>query len=68
MDAIEHVGRRDIGEIERRILPQQHHVEGGEIDVPRLAERKMVAGDIAHHQRSHRGRQLAVAQRHPVGV
>ena len=67
MDAVEHVGRRDIGEVERRVLAQQHHVEGGEVDMPRLAERDMVAGDIAHHQRPHRGRHFAVAQAQPVG-
>ncbi len=35
--------------------------------MPRLAEREMVAGDVAHHQRPHRGRHFAVAQRQPVG-
>ena len=58
----------DIGEIERRVLAQQHDVEGGEIDVPRLAEREMVAGDIAHRERPHRGRHFAVAQRQRSGV
>ena len=67
MDALEHVRRGDIGEVERRILAQQHHVEGREIDVPRLAQREMVARDIAHLERPHRGRHFAVAQRQPVG-
>ena len=67
MDALEHVGRGDIGEVERRILAQQHHVEAGEIDMARLAQRDMVAGDVAHHQRPHRGRHFAVAQAEPIG-
>ena len=58
---------RDVGEVERRVLAQQHHVERGQIDVPRLAEREMVAGDVAHRERPHRGGHLAVAQRQPVG-
>ena len=57
----------DIGEVERWVLAQQHHVEGGEIDMPRLAQGDMVAGDIAHHQRPHRGRHLAVAQAQAIG-
>jgi hypothetical protein len=67
MDAVEHVGRRDIGEVERRVLAQQHHVEAGEVDEARLTQGDMVAGDIAHHQRPHRGRHLAVAQAQAIG-
>ena len=43
VDAIEHVRRGDIGEIERRVLAQQHHVECGKLGVPRLAEREVVS-------------------------
>ena len=33
----------------------------------RLAEREMVAGNVAHRERPYRGRYFAVAQREPVG-
>ena len=67
MDALEHVRGRDVGEVERRILPQQHDVERREIGMARLAEREMVAGDVAHRERPHRGRHFAAAQDEPVG-
>ena len=66
MNAVEHVCGRDVGEVERRILPQQHHVERREIGEALVAEGEMIAGDIAHRERLHRGRHLAVAQRQPV--
>ena len=38
----------DVGEIERRILPQQHDVHRREIDHLVPAEGEMIADDIAH--------------------
>ncbi len=67
MDALEHMGRGDIGEIERRILAQQNDIERRQLGVARLAEREMVAGGVAHGKRPHARRHLAVAQREPVG-
>ena len=67
MDALEQMRGRDIGEVERRILPQQHHVERGQLDAPRLAEREMVAVRVAHLERLHRREHPAVQQREPVG-
>ena len=51
MDALEQMRGRDIGEIERRILPQQHDVEFRERRSPRLAQREMVAGLVADAER-----------------
>ena len=66
MDALEHVGRRDVGEVERRILAHQDHVERGKLDAPRLAQREVVAHDVAHRERLHGREHDAVALRHPV--
>ena len=67
MNAIEHVGGGDVGEVERRVLAQQHDVERGEVGHARLAEREMVSGRVADHQRPHRRRYLAVGQREAIG-
>jgi hypothetical protein len=67
LDAFQHVRGGDIGEVERRILAQQHDVEAGEVGKPRLAQSEMVAGGIAHLQRPHRRRDLVVALHQPVG-
>ena len=67
LNPLQHVRGGDVGEVERRILAQQHDIEGGEIDMACLAEREMVAGDVAHLQRPHRRRHFAVAQHQPVG-
>ena len=48
VDALQHVGRRDVGEVERRILAHQDHVEGGELVAARLAQREVIAHDVAH--------------------
>ena len=39
MDALEQMRGGDVGEVERRVLPQQHHVELGELGaaLPRRA-------------------------------
>ncbi len=67
MDALEQVGRRHIGEVERRILAQQHHVKFRELHAPRLTQREMVAGLVAHAQGFDMGEHAAVEQRQPVG-
>ena len=46
VDALEKMRRRDVGEIERRVLPQQHDVDRREIDELGLAEPRMVALDV----------------------
>ena len=51
LDALENVRRRDIGEIERRVLAQQHDVDGREVDELRLAEARMIALDVLDRQR-----------------
>ena len=48
LNALEEMRRGDVSEIERRILAQQHHIEGIERDVAPFAEREMVAGFVAH--------------------
>ena len=59
--------RGDVGEIERRVLPQQDHVILRKRLAPRLAEREMVADLVAHGQHLDRGHQLLAAQRELVG-
>ena len=60
VDALEQMGGGHISEVEGRVLAQQHHVEFGELHAPRLIEREMVAGLVAHGQaldgREQRGR------------
>src|SRR2546429_590179 len=55
--------RGDVGEIERRVLPQQDDVECRKRLAPRLAHREMIAGLIAHGERLYRRDQLLAAQR-----
>ena len=67
LNALENVRRRDIGEVERRVLPQQHHVDGRKIDELRLAEARVIALDVLDRQRlRHRLDALAVEPQ-PVG-
>ena len=61
MNALEEMRGGDVGEIERRILPQQDDVELGQVDAPRLAEREVVADLVADLERLHR-------REHPRGA
>ena len=54
MDALKHMRRADIGEVERRVLAQQHDVARRQIGRTRLAKGEMIAGDVAHLERLHR--------------
>ncbi len=54
MDALQEMRRGDIGEIERRILAQQHHVKAVERLAPGLAEREVIAGLVTHGQELNR--------------
>jgi hypothetical protein len=40
--------RRDVGKVERRILPQQNDVELGELRPLRLAQGEMITRPVAH--------------------
>ena len=66
MDALEQMRRGDVGEIERRVLAQQDHVEGRELDAPRLTQRKVVADLIAHRHALHAREHAAADLRQPV--
>ena len=66
MNAIEQMGGRDIGEVERRVLPEQHHVEARDLGAGRRAEREMIAFPVAHRQRLDGRDHLGAAQRQPV--
>ena len=52
VDALEQMGGGHISEVEGRVLAQQDHVELGQLHAPRLIEREMVAGLVAHAQSS----------------
>ena len=51
MDALKKMRRRDIGEVERRVLAQQHHIDSRKIDKLRLAETRVIALDVLDRQR-----------------
>ena len=67
MDALEQMRGGDVGEVERRVLAQQDHVELAQVGAPRLAEREVVADLVADLQRLHRREHPRVPQRQPVG-
>ncbi len=66
MDAFQEMGRGDVGEVERRVLPQQHDVEAVERLALRLAEREVIADLVAHGELLHRRHQLLAVQRQLV--
>ena len=68
MDALEQMRRGDVGEVERRVLPQQHHVERGQRRAPRLAEREVIADLVAHGQHLHRRHQSSPRSESLSGV
>ena len=68
VDALEKMRRRDIGEVEGRVLPQQHHVHLlAKIDAARLAQREMIAGFVAHFERLDLRHDARAGEGEPVG-
>jgi hypothetical protein len=67
MDTLEQMRGRDVGEVERRVLPHQDDVECRQRHAPVVAESEMVAHDVADGERLHAGEHLALQHRHPVG-
>ena len=63
----EKMRRGDVGEVERRVLPQQDDVECGKRLAPRLAEGEVIAGLVAHGEKLDRRHQLLALQRELVG-
>jgi hypothetical protein len=66
MDALEEMRRRDVGHVERRVLPHQHDVDAREIEALGGVDAVMVALDVAHRERLHLGHHLAVPHREAV--
>ena len=66
VDMLEKMGRRDVGQVEGRILAQQDHVHLREVGEPRFAEVGMVARLGPHRQALHRRAHRAVAEAQPV--
>ena len=56
MDALEDMRRRDVGHVERRVLPHQHDIGLRQVVDARLAQREM----IAFHRTDVSGRARAV--------
>ena len=56
VDALEQMRRRDVGHVERRVLPQQHHVPVGEVFRARAVELVVAADLVLDRQRSCRAR------------
>ena len=67
VDALEQMGGRDVSEVERRILPQQDHIEVRQLGPFCLAQGEMGAGLVAHVQRLHRREDLVAALGELVG-
>ncbi len=68
VDPLEQVRRGDVGEVERRILAHQHHVDGVRQHHPlRRPERRVRALDVLHRQRLHSRHHLPVPHREPIG-
>jgi hypothetical protein len=65
-DALEQMGRGDIGQVERRVLPQQDDIEALKRHALGLAQLEMVAFVVAHGERPHGGKNLVAAQRQAV--
>ncbi|MNL80755.1 hypothetical protein D3C87_2076830 [compost metagenome] len=57
------MGGGDVGHVEGRVLAQKDHVHGRKIEPFRLAEREVVALDVAQRHLLRRRENLAVAQR-----
>lgn len=67
MDALEQMGRGDVAHVEGRILAQVNDVHLRQIDALLVAEREMIALDLAHLQRFDGSEDLAVAHGQAVG-
>ena len=67
MDALEQMRGGDVGEVERRVLPQQDDVERRQRRALAVAEREMIALLVAHGERLHGGEHAVPHQRQPVG-
>ncbi|SOR31837.1 protein of unknown function [Methylorubrum extorquens] len=65
-DLFQHVGGRDVGHVEGRILAHQHHVDFGEVDALRGPEGRVRALDILHRHRLSVGRDQPALHREPV--
>ena len=67
VDALEEMGRGDVAHVEGRVLAEQHHVEGREVGGLGVAEREVVALDVADRRPARpaprRGRRAATAGR-----
>ena len=61
VDAVEQVGGRDVGEVERRVLAHQHHVHGGEVDRLGCPELDVIAALAAEPERPGGGDDPALA-------
>jgi hypothetical protein len=62
VNAFEQVGRRDVGEIEGRILPHQDDVERGQIDSLAVTQRKVISRTVADLERAYGCKHRAVTQ------
>ena len=67
VDALKNVSCRNIGEIERRVLPQQHDVEVGEVDEPSLAETRVIALNVLDRKRFRHGLDARAVEPQTIG-
>ena len=67
MDALQKMSCRNIGEIERRVLPQKHDVNAGEIDEPSLAQTRVIALEVLDLQRLRHGFNARAVEPQTIG-
>ena len=67
VDALEKMRRCDIGEVKRRILPEQHHIDGRKIDELRLAKARVFALDVLDRKRLRHSLDMAAVEPQPIG-
>ncbi len=58
VDALQQMRRRDVGHVERRVLPEQHHIPSAQVLHARIGELVVIARLVEHRQRRPARQQL----------
>ena len=67
VDLLEQMSRRDVGHVERRVLPHEHHVHDGQVEHLRRTQGEVVSLLAAHLERPRARRDPAVGEGQIVG-
>ncbi len=60
MDLLQHMGRRDVVHVERRVLAHMQHIQAAQVFAARVGQGEVIARLIAHRQRVAAGEHLPV--------